>query len=182
MADKKTPKKKTPRARKTRPRNPKPKSGGETITVTLKKLVDGFASLTDLAGRDLTEKISYRISKAYGKVKDEVDKYKARTNKIIMDGGGTPGPMGYQISPKASGYKKALKQLNDQTENAVIQEIEMEGILLMTLTELLEALPAVLVEGDPDNPDEDDVIEDKPRIAGKILSDLDWLITPPSEV
>ena len=180
MADKKNTSTKKP-ARKTRPRNPKSeKSGGETAIVPLKKLVDGFGSLADLANRALTEKVTYRISKAYGKVKDEVDKYNARSNKIIMDGGGTIGPMGYQLGPKANGYKKALKQLEDQKENAIKQTVKMDGILLISLDELLEALPAVVVAGDESDPD-DDVIEEKPRIEAKILSDLDWLITPPAD-
>jgi len=158
-------------------------SGGETVVVTLKKLVDGWSSLKNLASRDLTLKMNYAVSKAFGMVEKEVAIYNKGSDAILKKfDSASPGPMGLQLDIKSTENKKDAKKamglLDKHSEAAENQEVTLNHVVLIKIEDLFDALPSVVVKSNDENSD-DDIIEDESRLSPKITSDLDWLILPP---
>jgi len=157
------------------------KSGGEEVVLTIKQLITSFGALNYLAEKPLTIKMTYRISKALGKVKAEVEKYNEAVSKFIKDLGGTPGPNGYEIRKGDDNYDEKMLKLTEYSEEGLKQEVTLTGILQFSLEDILSALPATVVKGDKNNPSASDLVEDKPRLEPFVLNELDWLFTEPEE-
>ncbi len=146
------------------------KAASESVTVTLRQLVDGSDSLTQLANMPLRGIPRHRVKSAYKVVIDILTAHQDTKHDILREHGAEPsGNGGVKIRQDAPNYKEAVKALDDYERPELKKEIVMGGIIPITYDEFLDALP----------PSEAGSEKEDKRIAPKILAELDWLILDP---
>lgn len=151
-----------------------------TIVVKLKDLVNGQNSMDDLGSRALTGKVSYSIGKALKKARAEVETYRESSAKLLKKLGAVPSDRGgFELDKKSANWEKAWKTMDEHHISALEADVELTGVITVTLDELMKALPLADVKCPKcdlvmEYTDED---EAEKSIEPNILADLDWLIT-----
>jgi len=113
-----------------------------TITVTLRDLVNAEAAMLELSVMPLTGKVSYRIGKAIKKAESEVEIFRLGVSKLLRVLGAQPNKQGgLTLDETDEKYDKNWKKLTDHRQNALDETVTLEGVVTVTVEELMAAMP-----------------------------------------
>ena len=141
----------------------------------MKDLVNGDTALVVLSQMRLKGKIAYIVSKAARKVRPEIEDYKKGLQGILESYNAKADINGIlRLDPDKPKYKAGRIEIEEYKEEMFKKEITFEGIILLKLDDLLDA---ILPKLDKDGKE----VEEGGIIEAFILEGISWLLDSKEE-
>ena len=151
------------------------------IHLTLQDVLDSDTALLYLANKNLTQKIAYRLGKLHRKCLKEVKDYQKDRGEILRKYGAKPSMLNgeeiLRVDEDSEDYDVCQKEMRDLFEEVKDEEAVLTHVLMVTLDELMNALP----ETPRTDPEDKDAKPIEKRIPSFVLTTLWWWITDEEE-